>query len=140
MARAMGAVLFILLLASCGRGVNRVSEEEAKEAVMVAQTAIMMSWIALGFGDSVEGAHMDQATGALMLEQYDLSEFATEYSCVSGAIQRNGEAELSFEGGPVSTLTMSVDLANIQSIVSFAGQVTANGREFDIVVDAEDFR
>jgi hypothetical protein len=127
-------------LASCGGG-SSLSQEQAEEAFILSYSAVIVTALMSAFGEAPEGATMDAETGALTFDKMDMSDYGSEYTTISGtAKEKDGKTvcELTLEGGAVSSV--SFELGDIQGADSIKTTMKANGKSFDVELDAEQLK
>lgn len=128
----IAVLLFVIGLGACS-GQGSLSQEQVDEAFVVSFSAIIMGSMAAAFGSDLEGVSLDQETGELTLDGFDISELETDYTAISGSARGDGTtmtAELTLAGGAVQSL--SYELGDISESETIETTVTANGREYEI--------
>ncbi len=90
----------------------QVTKLEAEEAFAVGLASVFFASFQSAFGSAPEGTSLSEDSTVLTLDEFDLAEFKTDYSTVSGTATNNGEGmdcDLQLEGGPVETLQFSIE-------------------------------
>ena len=136
-----------LFLAGCG---PKITEDEAREAVMVAYQAVLTGSISAAAGSPAPGVSVENGDGSLRLDTFDLSGFDTPYQSISGTVGRESETielrpgaafvNMTLAGGPVETLSFVIDLAGIQTATTLSTTARVNGEEVEVEIRPESFR
>lgn len=142
------ALALVIALVGCG---TPVSDDEAKDAFVYSYASVLLVSFGFAFGETIEGVSLDQESGELSFEDFDLVAYLddsgalgeTPYTSISGTARADGEGmdvDLTLEGGPVTSLSFSVNQAMMQQEDGFETTVTVNGNELELGITPEDLQ
>lgn len=129
-----GIAVFVLIagLGACNGG-GTLSEEQVNEAFVVSFSAVMMGSMGAAFGADVAGVSLDQSTGELTMDGFDVSELETDYTTISGTAGGDGTTmtvDATLTGGAVQSI--SYQLGDLSESDTIETTVTANGKEYEL--------
>lgn len=116
--------------------------QDVAEAVALAQLTYVFGALIEYFGDPVEGFSFNETTGVMTFTSFDITELETSYTTVSGTVSfmpdDSLEFDLTFTGGPISSLYFTLDSEQIDTLEneeSVSVDVTADGDEYTVTLE-----
>jgi hypothetical protein len=146
-------VVLVGALAACGGDSGTddsgVSEDDARIAYMLGVGTVFAASLAAAFGQTMPGVTLVDDEN-LSIDNFDLTQMAADesmfefpYTTVSGTATNTGEtmeATLTFEGGPVETLSFTMSGDQLQSETGYTAEIVVNGQEMALQITPEDLR
>ena len=132
-------VIFVFSLVFCSGG-SSISQEQAEETFALTLGATLVALFSSAFGESVEGVSFDEEKNEIVFNKFDLSEFSTDYTSMSGkSVSENGEmkVELTLAGGPAKKISYEVEDLDAQT---FEADVTVDGKKYSIKLSKDDLQ
>ena len=125
---------------------QRPTDQEAKEAFLISLAAVLTSSLLVGLGQKVTGVVLNQASETVTLNRLNVNrlfegQVPTDIDYISGKVTGPGNdivADLTIDGGPVTTLQYTIAGSKIESQTGFTVLVIANGHEIEVVVTDDD--
>jgi hypothetical protein len=135
---AIGMIVVLLLATVSCSGGAKVSQEEVDKAFVISFTSVLMASMGAAFGADMEGVTLNEETNEITLDGFDISEFETEYTSISGSARGDGTTmwvDVTLDGGAVNEI--EYELTDFQGAESIETTVTVNGSEYEINLSPE---
>lgn len=134
------AVLLVSLLSGCWALLHPVTQAEAEDAFGASFAMYISAILTIGFGGSVPGVVLDDATGTMTLTDVDVTGISDSYTTMSGTFAASSGGteivvDLTLEGGPVIELSYTMTeqfFTDATNSVATSISVMANRQSFTI--------
>ena len=151
LSRLLALCVVALLVVSCATASYgpRVTDQEAKEAILVSLHMSIVASIVLAFDGEIEGATWGE-DDSIVYDDFDLAQLNDEgeetafpYTSLSGTAAKSESGgivvSITLAGGPVVSLEYELDAdTNLDDFETLEVTAIVNGREMDVVITRED--
>ena len=136
--------LVLVFTAGCDRPAEaeveeiRISDEQAKQAFMVAFGGAYVGSMAAQLGQPLPGLSLDLERDAIVYENFDVTELDTDYRTLNGTVVSTPEAaivDFRLTGGEVETIAFRITPEQIFGADGGVAMVTINGHEMEMSIE-----
>jgi hypothetical protein len=140
--------VFVVVLAGCDRPAetqvmteieeNRITEEQAEQAFMVAFGGAYIGSLAAQLGQSMPGLRLSTEPEEIVFENFDVSDLDTDYRTLNGTVISTPEAaivDFRLTGGEVQTIAFRITRGQMSGAEGVVAMVTVNGQEMEVSLE-----